>query len=136
MTAKYYKKKDIVKAYDLTTTPRNADGDWIDENGEKLTSMMYVDRVEMDYDDGSTSFSLYTIEGYKKYVKLYPQHAEDLQPFKRMVLSYKTEHGDIEDERGFIVLIPEWNGKGTCAHTCNMKRDIFLETYEEVNKNE
>lgn len=93
------KKPIPVKWYDLTKCPRDDDGDYLDENGGKLTFTGYKDDLHgavHKIDTGNCSIAKY-------------------------VNTLENKHDEIHQD-GFILV-------GVKGEKWCIRRDIFLETY-------
>ena len=70
--AKNYRKKDITKAYDLLELKANgridADGDYLDDEGIKLTIDCFIDSAR-EYDDSPYHYTIIQYNNFDKETK-------------------------------------------------------------------
>lgn len=105
------KKPIPVKWYDLTKCPRDDDGDYLDEKGEKLTYAKYIQETEDE-----------TIE-YPLDPNISEEEMNDIDAYKvHFVSTLENKQDKIHDD-GFILV-------GIKGEKWCVRRDIFLETYD------
>lgn len=114
---KNYKKKDITKAYDLLELKDNGrideDGDYLDDEREKLTISVYMRGIEVQRKIDNGSLDVLQVDYYNKLI-----------PIIHHLISCGVKK-DIIYPSDFICV--GVNGERWCV-----RRDIFLATYEEV----
>lgn len=107
------KKPIPVKWYDLTKCPRDEDGDYLDDEGQKLTFSAWID----------AEGKIYNKPNPLKFMELEEISTQQIKCVKTLENKYHIIHED-----GFILI-------GIANERWCIRRDIFLETYEIETKN-
>jgi hypothetical protein len=119
---KQYKKINITKVYDLLELKANgridADGDYLDDDGNKLTIDCFIDS-DNEYDDYQYYYTVVDYNNFDNKVR------EQMKPVGKKIIGLDGLLRELKDKNGFIIQRKDG------ARFCEV-RDIFLATYEEI----